>query len=213
MCVEDGPAGWRAPGVLGGNCLMGTSLALLTSSRPDPRQPEKLCQQGPPDSRHPLGQHGPSRCAPRTQWGRLQVSGCARAVSWGASLRAGQALGLDTPTHVGSCGHPSGWRPLWGPGMGCGWGSGALWGPPKQAACRSRAPSQQPHVPPSSPSRYPPGVVGVAPSGIPAAVEGIVPSAMSLSHGLPPVSHPPHAPSPGQTVKPEADRDHASDQL
>lgn len=28
-----------------------------------------------------------------------------------------------------------------------------------------------------------------------------------------PVSHPPHAPSPGQTVKPEADRDHASDQL
>ncbi|DAA28421.1 TPA: C-terminal binding protein 1 [Bos taurus] len=40
--------------------------------------------------------------------------------------------------------------------------------------------------------RYPPGVVGVAPSGIPAAVEGIVPSAMSLSHGLPPVSHPPH---------------------
>uniref|UniRef100_A0A8C6BC04 C-terminal-binding protein 1 n=1 Tax=Monodon monoceros TaxID=40151 RepID=A0A8C6BC04_MONMO len=61
--------------------------------------------------------------------------------------------------------------------------------------------------------RYPPGVVGVAPSGIPAAVEGIVPSAMSLSHGLPPVSHPPHAPSPGQTVKPEADRDHASDQL
>ncbi|ELK24410.1 C-terminal-binding protein 1 [Myotis davidii] len=61
--------------------------------------------------------------------------------------------------------------------------------------------------------RYPPGVGGVAPSGIPAAVEGIVPSAMSLSHGLPPVSHPPHAPSPGQTVKPEADRDHSSDQL
>ncbi|XP_064345003.1 C-terminal-binding protein 1 isoform X2 [Camelus dromedarius] len=61
--------------------------------------------------------------------------------------------------------------------------------------------------------RYPPGVVGVAPSGIPAAVEGLVPSAMSLSHGLPPVPHPPHAPSPGQTVKPEAERDHASDQL
>ncbi|XP_023593770.1 C-terminal-binding protein 1 [Trichechus manatus latirostris] len=61
--------------------------------------------------------------------------------------------------------------------------------------------------------RYPPGVVGVAPTGIPAAVEGIVPSAMSLSHGLPPVAHPPHAPSPGQTVKPEADRDHTSDQL
>lgn len=66
---------------------------------------------------------------------------------------------------------------------------------------------------PSSPSRYPPGVVSVAPTGIPAAVEGIVPSAMSLSHGLPPVAHPPHAPSPGQTVKPEADRDHTSDQL
>lgn len=62
-------------------------------------------------------------------------------------------------------------------------------------------------------SRYPPGVVSVAPTGIPAAVEGIVPSAMSLSHGLPPVAHPPHAPSPGQTVKPEADRDHTSDQL
>lgn len=61
--------------------------------------------------------------------------------------------------------------------------------------------------------RYPPGVVSVAPTGIPAAVEGIVPSAMSLSHGLPPVAHPPHAPSPGQTVKPEADRDHTSDQL
>ncbi|KAK2113070.1 C-terminal-binding protein 1 [Saguinus oedipus] len=45
--------------------------------------------------------------------------------------------------------------------------------------------------------RYPPGVVGVAPTGIPAAVEGIVPSAMSLSHSLPTVAHPPHAPSPG----------------
>ncbi|XP_007953971.2 C-terminal-binding protein 1 [Orycteropus afer afer] len=65
----------------------------------------------------------------------------------------------------------------------------------------------------SEPFRYPPGVVGVAPTGIPAAVEGIVPSAMSLSHGLPPVAHPPHAPSPGQTVKPEADREHTSDQL
>ncbi|XP_070607531.1 C-terminal-binding protein 1 isoform X1 [Erythrolamprus reginae] len=62
-------------------------------------------------------------------------------------------------------------------------------------------------------SRYPPGVVSVAPPGIPTAVEGIVPNAMPLSHGLPPVAHPPHAPSPGQTVKPEADRDHPSDQL
>ncbi|GAB0188015.1 C-terminal-binding protein 1 [Grus japonensis] len=62
-------------------------------------------------------------------------------------------------------------------------------------------------------SRYPPGVVSVASTGIPAAVEGIVPNPMSLSHGLPAVAHPPHAPSPGQTVKPEADRDHPSDQL
>ncbi|KAF7238691.1 C-terminal-binding protein 1 [Varanus komodoensis] len=62
-------------------------------------------------------------------------------------------------------------------------------------------------------SRFPPSVVSVAPPGIPAAVEGIVPNAMSLSHGLPPAAHPPHAPSPGQTVKPEADRDHPSDQL
>ncbi|XP_073198907.1 C-terminal-binding protein 1 isoform X5 [Lepidochelys kempii] len=62
-------------------------------------------------------------------------------------------------------------------------------------------------------SRYPPGVVSVAPAGIPTAVEGIVPNPMSLSHGLPAVAHPPHAPSPGQTVKPEADRDHPSDQL
>ncbi|XP_046772376.1 C-terminal-binding protein 1 isoform X19 [Gallus gallus] len=61
--------------------------------------------------------------------------------------------------------------------------------------------------------RYPPGVVSVAPTGIPTAVEGIVPNPMSLSHGLPAVAHPPHAPSPGQTVKPEADRDHPSDQL
>lgn len=102
-------------------------------------------------------------------------------------------------------------------GVGAGLGSRQAWplgaapscpGPelwPREGPC-------QPHKP-SPPSRYPPGVVGVAPSGIPTAVEGIVPSAMSLSHGLPPVSHPPHAPSPGQTVKPEADRDHASDQL
>uniref|UniRef100_A0A8C5LVY2 C-terminal binding protein 1 n=1 Tax=Leptobrachium leishanense TaxID=445787 RepID=A0A8C5LVY2_9ANUR len=62
-------------------------------------------------------------------------------------------------------------------------------------------------------SRYPPSVLSGTPAGIPAAVEGIVPSAMPLSHGHPVVAHPPHAPSPGQTVKPEADRDHSSDQL
>ncbi|KAG8453368.1 hypothetical protein GDO86_000125 [Hymenochirus boettgeri] len=60
--------------------------------------------------------------------------------------------------------------------------------------------------------KYPPGVVSVAPAGIPAAVEGIA-NAMPLSHAHPAVVHPPHAPSPGQTVKPEADRDHPSDQL
>ncbi|KAG9338546.1 hypothetical protein JZ751_025602 [Albula glossodonta] len=62
--------------------------------------------------------------------------------------------------------------------------------------------------------RYPPGVVSLASGGIPPAVEGIVPSAMPISHGLPTVTHPPHAPSPGQTGKPEADREqHPSDQL
>uniref|UniRef100_A0A4W3I339 C-terminal binding protein 1 n=1 Tax=Callorhinchus milii TaxID=7868 RepID=A0A4W3I339_CALMI len=61
--------------------------------------------------------------------------------------------------------------------------------------------------------RYPPGVVGVAPAGMPAAVEGIVPSAVQLSHSLSTVAHPPHTPSPGQTVKPESDRDHTGDQL
>ncbi|XP_073467052.1 C-terminal-binding protein 1 isoform X9 [Aquarana catesbeiana] len=62
-------------------------------------------------------------------------------------------------------------------------------------------------------SRYPPGVVSMAPAGIPTAVDAIVPNAMPLSHGHPAVVHPPHTPSPGQTVKPEADRDHPSDQL
>lgn len=89
-------------------------------------------------------------------------------------------------------------------------GGVVAWGGPWAEAAEGTPPASRALRPPS---RYPPGVVGVAPSGIPTAVEGIVPSAMSLSHGLPPVSHPPHAPSPGQTVKPEADRDHASDQL
>ncbi|XP_035280849.1 C-terminal-binding protein 1 isoform X2 [Anguilla rostrata] len=62
--------------------------------------------------------------------------------------------------------------------------------------------------------RYPPGVVSLASGGLPPAVEGIVPSAMPISHGLPTITQPPHAPSPGQTGKPEADREqHPSDQL
>uniref|UniRef100_A0A8C6B7J0 C-terminal-binding protein 1 n=1 Tax=Monodon monoceros TaxID=40151 RepID=A0A8C6B7J0_MONMO len=150
-----------------------------------PVVPWELREQRPPGSRHPLGQCGPGRGAPRAQRGRLQVSGGdlqgpvdVRPSVW---VVATQGVGWRPP--AGGLQAQSGVLPCW------------------------------PHLPPSSPSRYPPGVVGVAPSGIPAAVEGIVPSAMSLSHGLPPVSHPPHAPSPGQTVKPEADRDHASDQL
>uniref|UniRef100_A0A7N6FKY9 C-terminal binding protein 1 n=1 Tax=Anabas testudineus TaxID=64144 RepID=A0A7N6FKY9_ANATE len=65
--------------------------------------------------------------------------------------------------------------------------------------------------------RYPPGVVNLPAGGLPPPVEGIVPSAVPITHTLPPaVSHPPHAPSPGQnTVKPpEGDREqHPNDQL
>ncbi|XP_056157857.1 C-terminal-binding protein 1 isoform X1 [Lampris incognitus] len=65
--------------------------------------------------------------------------------------------------------------------------------------------------------RYPPGVVSLASGGLPPTVEGIVPSAVPITHTLPPaVTHPPHAPSPGQnTVKPpEGDREqHPNDQL
>uniref|UniRef100_A0A667ZSP4 C-terminal-binding protein 2 n=1 Tax=Myripristis murdjan TaxID=586833 RepID=A0A667ZSP4_9TELE len=65
--------------------------------------------------------------------------------------------------------------------------------------------------------RYPPGVVSLASGGLPPPVEGIVPSAVPITHTLPPaVTHPPHAPSPGQnTVKPpEGDREqHPNDQL
>ncbi|XP_035525661.1 C-terminal-binding protein 1-like [Morone saxatilis] len=65
--------------------------------------------------------------------------------------------------------------------------------------------------------RYPPGVVSLPAGGLPPPVEGIVPSAVPITHTLPPaVTHPPHAPSPGQnTVKPpEGDREqHPNDQL
>uniref|UniRef100_A0A668RWC5 C-terminal binding protein 1 n=1 Tax=Oreochromis aureus TaxID=47969 RepID=A0A668RWC5_OREAU len=65
--------------------------------------------------------------------------------------------------------------------------------------------------------RYPPGVVNLPSGGLPPPVEGIVPSAVPIAHTLPPaVTHPPHAPSPGQnTVKPpEGDREqHPNDQL
>ncbi|TKS72835.1 C-terminal-binding protein 1 [Collichthys lucidus] len=65
--------------------------------------------------------------------------------------------------------------------------------------------------------RYPPGVVSLPAGGLPPPVEGIVPSAVPITHTLPPaVTHPPHAPSPGQnTVKPpEGDREqHLNDQL
>uniref|UniRef100_A0A672HPD8 C-terminal binding protein 1 n=1 Tax=Salarias fasciatus TaxID=181472 RepID=A0A672HPD8_SALFA len=65
--------------------------------------------------------------------------------------------------------------------------------------------------------RYPPGVVNLPAGGLPPPVEGIVPSAVPITHTLPPaITHPPHAPSPGQnTVKPpEGDREqHPNDQL
>uniref|UniRef100_A0A4W6EKK4 D-isomer specific 2-hydroxyacid dehydrogenase NAD-binding domain-containing protein n=1 Tax=Lates calcarifer TaxID=8187 RepID=A0A4W6EKK4_LATCA len=65
--------------------------------------------------------------------------------------------------------------------------------------------------------RYPTGVVSLPAGGLPPPVEGIVPSAVPITHTLPPaVTHPPHAPSPGQnTVKPpEGDREqHPNDQL
>ncbi|KAG7517249.1 C-terminal-binding protein 1 [Solea senegalensis] len=65
--------------------------------------------------------------------------------------------------------------------------------------------------------RYPAGVVSLPAGGLPPPVEGIVPSAVPITHTLPPaITHPPHAPSPGQnTVKPpEGDREqHPNDQL
>lgn len=54
--------------------------------------------------------------------------------------------------------------------------------------------------------RFPPGVVGVAAPGHPAAVEALV----AASHPLiPTVSH---TPSPGQTTKPDPDREIPTDQ-
>lgn len=59
--------------------------------------------------------------------------------------------------------------------------------------------------------RYPPGVMSLPAGGLPPPVE------VPITHTLPPaVTHPPHAPSPGQnTVKPpEGDREqHPNDQL
>lgn len=61
--------------------------------------------------------------------------------------------------------------------------------------------------------RFPPGLINVATGGLPGAgagVESLVSG--TLAHGIAPVSHPPHAPSPGQPTKAEADRDIPSDQ-
>lgn len=61
--------------------------------------------------------------------------------------------------------------------------------------------------------RFPTGIIGVpagALSGAPPGVESLVSG--TLAHGIPPVSHPPHAHSPGQPTKAEADRDIPSDQ-
>lgn len=64
--------------------------------------------------------------------------------------------------------------------------------------------------PPPPVYRFPPGLINVAAAGgLPGAgggVESMVTG--TLAHGIAPVSHPPHAPSP----KTEADRDNPSDQ-
>lgn len=58
--------------------------------------------------------------------------------------------------------------------------------------------------------RFPPGLINVAAAGGLPGAGGGVESLVSgtLAHGIAPVSHPPHAPSP----KAEADRDIPSDQ-
>ncbi|KAK7138328.1 hypothetical protein R3I94_013828 [Phoxinus phoxinus] len=66
----------------------------------------------------------------------------------------------------------------------------------------------------SSLQQYPPGIVSLASGGLPPPVEGIMPSAVPITHSLPNIAHPPHAPSPGQTGKPEPDREqHPNEQL
>ncbi|XP_035267236.1 C-terminal-binding protein 1 isoform X1 [Anguilla rostrata] len=63
--------------------------------------------------------------------------------------------------------------------------------------------------------RFPAGLIGVPAAALSAAgagVEGIVSASLPLAHGIAPVSHPPHAPSPGQPSKAEADRDVPADQ-
>ncbi|CAG01210.1 unnamed protein product, partial [Tetraodon nigroviridis] len=58
--------------------------------------------------------------------------------------------------------------------------------------------------------RFPPGLINVAAAGgLPGATGGVESMVTgTLAHGIAPVSHPPHAPSP----KTEADRDNTSDQ-
>lgn len=61
--------------------------------------------------------------------------------------------------------------------------------------------------------RFPTGIISVAAGALPGAPPGVE-SLVSgtLAHGIAPVSHPPHAHSPGQPTKAEADRDIPSDQ-
>uniref|UniRef100_A0A8C7D722 C-terminal binding protein 1 n=1 Tax=Oncorhynchus kisutch TaxID=8019 RepID=A0A8C7D722_ONCKI len=66
----------------------------------------------------------------------------------------------------------------------------------------------------NGPYRYPPGVVSLASGELPPPTEGIVPNAVPITHSLPSVAHPSHAPSPGQPGKAESDREqHTNDQL
>ncbi|XP_055745022.1 C-terminal-binding protein 1-like isoform X1 [Salvelinus fontinalis] len=58
--------------------------------------------------------------------------------------------------------------------------------------------------------RFPAGLISVAAGGLTGAGAGV--EALALAHAITPVSHPPHAPSPGQPSKAEADRDISSDQ-